>query len=237
MTTKELILYIIVILFAVGSLILGLTTDVFGLIEDEANVPLASAAIAIFVMLIGDRVTAVIRESSFQKGLNDTIQNIKRSTPNLYSITEFESSDIAMEYLCTRLQFTKLILNTKVSKDTIPPSRDIGVKYLVAIKSALNNGLVYKDIISPGFQDYANELAEFQTNAKGTYQFTLLDSINPTFLNFTILEYKNGERELIIGWATSQYMGTEQRAYAIKDSRVVAYFDSYYTALYTQSQL
>ena len=42
---------------------------------------------------------------------------------------------------------------------------------------------------------------------------------------------RNGDEELILGWATSKKRGTEQPAYKIRDNRVIAYFKDYHKDL------
>lgn len=236
MKIGELLTYIIATLLALFCLIGGLTTDFFGLVQEGPGASVASAVTAISLFVIGDRIASVLRGKYFVRNIEKIVHSITQSTPDLYCIIEFPSSDNAMVYLCSRLPFTKTVLNTKISKDAIPPRRDIGDKYVVAIKAALNDGIVYKDIVSTGFKGYAEDLSEYQSTVKGTYQFSLLDSNDPAFLNFIILEYKDNQEELIIGWATSPYVGTEQKAYMIRDRRIISYFKTYHAALYQQLQ-
>lgn len=228
----QVVTYAITTLLAAISLIGGLTTNFFGLVEEGLVVPIASASTAIFLFIIGDRVAMVFRDKSFSSNMEKIIPKIISSSPDLYSVTEFLSSDKAMEYLCSQLRFAKVVLNTKISKDAIPPRRDVGDEYLAAVKAALKAGLVYKDVVSPGFKDYAEDLLKYQAKETGTYQYTLLDSNDPAFLNFIVLEYESSDEEVIIGWATSPYIGTEQKAYSIRDRRLISYFRQYHAALY-----
>jgi hypothetical protein len=46
----------------------------------------------------------------------------------------------------------------------------------------------------------------------------------------------DSEEELLFGWANSTYMGSEQKAYLVRDKRVIGYFKQYHQSLFTPSQ-
>ncbi|MCD4708420.1 MAG: hypothetical protein K8S62_11875 [Candidatus Sabulitectum sp.] len=234
---KEFILYIIGILIAFAVIIIGLFLN-YGkqIIPESLTRILSSFLLSIFVILVTDKLSLRARDSNLDK-FHTKIQNHINTFPRSNLITEFHSSDEAMEYLCQRIPFATTIFNTRISKYNVRPKSQLDDRYSSTIKKGLKSGLSYKEIISPGFQERSVELNGYAKNSsEGTYFFSVADFEAPSFMNFTILEYKSGEKELIFGWATSILNGTENKAYKIVDTRVISYYLSFWYSLFPPSK-
>ena len=235
MAAWEIVAYALTAILSALSIIGGVSTDFFGLVEPGADAAVVSTGVAIVILLIGDRTAGWIRDKHFRDEVTAAVSNLARSLPSYYVIHEFASSDNAVQYICQRLPLARAAFNTKICRDAIPLSRDAGDKYMIAVRSALDVGVFYKDIVSPGYIDYAEELRHYQ--GKGQYHFRVLDTNVPSFLNFIALEYDQEDEEVIIGWATSKTSWTDERAYLVRDRRLVSYIKMYHTALFDQSQI
>ncbi len=75
-------------------------------------------------------------------------------------------------------------------------------------------------------------MKSYSAGKKGEYNYCLLENHPTSFINFIVIKYKNGDEELIIGWAITKKRGHEQAAYKIIDIRVIEYFKSYHGDLY-----
>jgi len=223
--------YIFTTLVSVISFILTVKSDFFGLIKDASASTMASLGLAILLFLIGERLTNAQSQRSFNNNLVNEIQKHLSSLPVANTITEFTSADLAMDYLCEKLPTAKIVWNTKISKDAISPRDAFASKYSKALREALKKGLVYKDILSPGFTEYASDIEQFCKNKPGKYLFKVVDVKLNSFINFIVIEHKNGEKELVFGWATSDLNGTESPAYRITDTRIVNYYVDYHKDL------
>ena len=223
-------IYIITIILSVLALFFSLSKNMFGLFDDPTHVQFASFAMALLIIFIGDRLASLLSGHTLLENISQMINDKFNKVPHINVIKEFSTSDDAMKYIASRVQDCKVILNTKISKEAIQPRRDIGLLYMNAVKKALKNGLVYRDIISPGFENYSEELKEYSVKCDGNYEYRLQESTSSSFLNFIILDFGD-EEELVLGWATSFYMGPAQKAFKIKDKRIISYFKGYHHSL------
>lgn len=228
-----LIIYIISIALSGIALFLGLSSNMFGLFKNPTSAQFASFATGIFIIIIGDRLASFLHDRDLLNKFSEKVMVCFRRVPHMNVIEEFTTSDDAMNYVASRIPDCRSILNTKISKDSIEPRRDVSLIYTKVLKKALKNGLSYRDIISPGFESYSNDLRQHSNECNGTYDYCIQKDISSSFLNFIVLHFKddNAEPELIIGWATSSIMGTDHKAFKIKDQRIINYFAMYHQSL------
>lgn len=242
-----LIVYIITIILTGVALFVGLSSNMFGLFDNQTKIQFASFASSVLILLIGDRLATLLSNRNLIQDhaqiIDNKIQDHALNIDNKFSeipqinvIKEFATSDDALLYLANRIQDSKVIMNTKISKEVIQYRQDVGSLFNSAIKKALKNGLIYRDLISPGFEDSSEKLKQYSDNCNGTYEYQIQDEITSSFLNFIILDYGD-EEELVFGWATSVYMGMEQKAYKVRDKRVISYFKDYHRSLFSNKGL
>jgi hypothetical protein len=225
------LVYFISVIFTVSSYILTIKNSFFGLISDPTTATLASLGFSILIFMIIEKISTFMEISNLKESINEEIDKKFSGIPIFNIITEYKTADEAMEYLCSKLPLANTILNTKISKDTIHVNNELGKRYKKTLKECIKNGLTYKDVISNGFEEYKTELELYSKGLTGKYICKNVDIDLSCFINFIILIYKNGEKELLIGWATSAYNGTEIPAYKISDSRIISYFEDYHMDL------
>jgi len=146
MSKREILIYVIGAVLFIASFFVGSTTGFFGYIQDPNQATLASLAFSIAVFVFTDRIAMSVRDSDNQASYEKTLTSLRNQISELFPITEFASSGAAMLYLCERIPHTIRVLNTKISRDAIPPPRDIAKQYQQAILKGIKKGLVYKDI-------------------------------------------------------------------------------------------
>jgi hypothetical protein len=229
----DIIGYILISTCSFVSFLLGISTDFFGLFPNPTNANFASLGMSLLILLIGDRITSGLRDRAAIRQVGDIVNKITSSVPLLDVINEFPNSNDALDYLCARLPYATAVLNTRVSDIGVAPRTTIDSKWGKTILRQVKAGLVFKDIVSPAFAEYAKKLAlDAGTFPTGKYEYAVLANTPPSFLNFIVLEYKNGDQEVLIGWAASVYKGMEQRAYKVRDKRMISYFRDYHGQLY-----
>ena len=225
---KEIIIYLASALVAVILMLVGLFTDLYPISDDLK--PLTSLSVAIFAFIVGERVANYIRE-------DNTIKSIRSQIPDkLTTIIRLNSLDEALDYLTYNIKRAEVLYNTRIEKtnekDRSPRKSEI------AFSNALNELIVEKDIelkevFSPKFRQSAVERLKLTKNI-GTYDARLIDIVPPSFLNFTIIDYGNDTKDLIIGWATCGIKSEiHQPSFVIHDNRIVEYFQDIFDAMYS----
>lgn len=232
---RDLLLYLLgLVIFAV-TLIVGIRTDVWGTVQDPSTAVLASLALSLGAFLVLDRIAAAMRDVSNYDRVASAIADLQGELPRAAGVFEFASSNDAMQELSSLIPNARLVLNTKVSKAAVMARSDVGQEYERAIEKGLRRGLTYRDVVSEGFVDYAESLTRYAEGKRGEYSYVVLREVAPVFLNFIVIEMPSGERQLIVGWATSAASGAEQKAFRLVDPRVIDYFVSYHAGLTSSS--
>lgn len=100
-------------------------------------------------------------------------------------------------------------------------------------ENVVNNGLHFKELVSRDF--WNSELREFQASLADNprYTVTLVD-FPPnleSILNFIILEFKDGRKEVWFGWVFSKYESKEQLCFQSDDASLVRFFEQWYRDL------
>ncbi len=234
----ETIVDIITLILSLFILIFGLTNYFFKLISDQLFFLLLSFLLSVGTIIIGNRLSLMIKEYKKDKEDKKFHQTILNSIQDINSIIEFPNSNTALEYLNSRIENAKFVLNTKISNSTEPEKFQAINEYKKKLKISLKNGLKYIDILTPTFKSYAQNLSDYTKNYKGTYKYKIINFEDKSILNFIILKYKNDDdEELIIGWiASSSFGGDEQKAYLIRDKRIIKYFRTYHTVLFNSKE-
>lgn len=224
---KEIIIYLVTILISLIMMLVGLFTNIYPV--DEGVKPLVSLTVSIFVVFIGERLANYTREEN-------SLKKFEKKLPNhLTQITQFYSLDEALGYLTFNLQRAEVIYNTRIEKlgEKNRKNRASETKYNEAIMNVISkHDVELNEVISLRFENSAKERLNL-TNENGTYNVRLINIVPPSFLNFTILDYGNNIKELIIGWATCGLKSEiHQPTFKIDDDRVIEYFQQIFDAMY-----
>ncbi len=227
----DIFIYLVTTLLAIVGLFIGLSTNLFWITNDPIKVQFGSFAFALVSIILGDRLVSYQKDKALMKIIKESLEKM----PIMDTIKQFSNCNEALEYISSRLHEATVVLNTRVSghlDDAAKKRNGFYNKNDLALKSALKGGLVFKDVVSEGFREFSSEIEQ---HCGSKYKHVVLKSTTPSFLNFTILDF-DSEEELLFGWANSTYMGSEQKAYLVRDKRVIGYFKQYHQSLFTPSQ-
>lgn len=110
--------------------------------------------------------------------------------------------------------------------------------YLNGIISVLTKQGVVRDIVSTAsvqlFKKYREEVIALARSGDIAYTLKEVDSKIP-FINYTILEFDNGDREVLFGWAYHGEFNHDSRVFRSKDKDVVSYYDKHFEFISTQA--
>lgn len=227
---KELATYCIGLLVTCITFIVTLQTQLFSFATDSDPIVaiLGSFCIATLAFLVTDRIACTVSHKQALDGVLKMLKSWHDELPHVSSsTTRFESSEKAFEYLCLRMPDALEVLNTKLSQHKEPPQGKFQNDYLATIKRCITKGLVYNDLVTIGLSEYAKDLKKYSASRNGTYKYCIVGTM-PSSINFTVLKFPQGEKELLIGWVTSKSLGMEQPAFKILDLRIIELFERYF---------
>jgi hypothetical protein len=101
------------------------------------------------------------------------------------------------------------------------------------VETALRKGLKFREVVTSQWATDADnlELLAQRANPQHRYRYTKLDADVPPFLNFTIIQDRDGNREVFCGWIITPIKGFEQPCLRFRDPRVVDYFLAWHNEL------
>lgn len=144
------------------------------------------------------------------------------------------SGDDAMLKLMEILQEGKarVMLNTRIlSPDISKWSFAIDSPWDIAVRQAVDSGLTFREVVSPADRELAQGRLEASKGKRGHYNAWILDHKLPSFLNFSIVHYKDGRKEVLFGWVVSVTHGYEGTVIRSTDSRIVITFERWHEEL------
>ena len=95
-------------------------------------------------------------------------------------------------------------------------------EWRAAARKAVERGTKIIDICSEDYEREATALIEDLKSAKGYYEALVLKGKVPVFLNFIVLEYRGGFKEVWFGWLMAQGYGDDQRFVRFNNPTVVS---------------
>ncbi len=168
---------------------------------------------------------AVLQQASLTEIPTDSIVNIP-TTPLKSENVESWSSEIGLIKLAERIQEADLVLNTRVVGRNVKENY-YTKKSLVweeAISTYVKAGGIFKEIVSSIFR---KEYELHQSEGEG-YQAEILDPKWSSFINFTVIHFKDGSKELWFGWLVHEHKGLEQPCFVLKDMGLVQFFENWF---------
>ena len=172
------------------------------------------------------------RFSDFHEETEALIRKIQSQTPQMPLFAVMSGDDALLE-LCFSLKRAKIALNTRMLSDDAEagyPSQ-VGKKYEATTKASVRAGLTLKDVVSNKWLPYCQSLSRELSNASGDYRGYHIGSSFPSFLNFIVLEYPEGHKEVFFGWAISPGRGFEQPCFRTNEVRLVQFFKNWHEDL------
>lgn len=179
-------------------------------IKEEPSLKIsATLSAAILGYLIGDKVFLVSRLLDLEEAvLGQLKSNVKYQ--------RFDSILGALHYVCENAHACRSIKNTRLEAAASVASsgkakqkiseQDIAI--MEAIKDGCQYTLIYESRRVPDIKYYLDEFNKLKVANKKPGQIFLyeIESGDLPLTQMTILEYKNGKREVLVGWAMGKFM-------------------------------
>ena len=238
------------LLYRFGGWVIGPIASVVYLIATNAKqsvIPgihpaIEAGALLIFIIVVAEKIAAEIRVGELDVKLAALSVRppilIGANTP-----TEVIGDDQnASKYVLTRLKGAEEISNTFIT--TLTPERQraiFGTDSTELIVSGvidhLRQGKTWNDIVSSQGLDRVQTISK-RIKAEGierrNYRACVLNGNCPT-LNFIILTFANGNKEVYFGWGFHEEMAVGN-VFRSKAPEIVQYFDKYFVALRAKSK-
>lgn len=167
----------------------------------------------------------------------DKIEKAIKSSPQ-YGILEKTSGEEALRLLSKRVLDAKVVQNTKLFP-TAPPtgySKDAMDKWHSALNKGVKSGLYFREVISSGWEEMAQERLEKWEKLKGEYEVTMINPCEIPSLNFTILKYRDNSEEVWFGWIMSPTYGFDRPCFISKEANLITVFENWFDALFSHGK-
>jgi ABC-type multidrug transport system fused ATPase/permease subunit len=158
---------------------------------------------------------------NFTDGLN---KRLKQELPHIQVLRAI-LADAALKEIAASLGDARVVRNTRILGDKLRGGyqSEEGREYArIFEKRLIRGGMIAYDVINTSWQDYARDLLAKVPDQH--YRCYVVANSLPSFLNFIVLEYADGERDVYFGWAISPTRGFEQVCFHTTENRVVSFF-------------
>jgi hypothetical protein len=186
--------------------------------------------LAAFYLQQEDAASAVARENVSLMG------QMISSIPHL-NLFSFHTGDEAMRLIANEFGRAHVALNTRIFHgDYNPTSNPAFASWDRSLRRGVRSGLSYKEVVSRGNCDLARERARSLRATVGSYDAVWIDYLLPSFMNFIVLEYPGGVKDVWFGWLVSQGAGFEQHVIRTTESRIVQLFEQWHRELFAHGK-
>jgi uncharacterized protein YpmB len=227
------------------SAILGLLSIIFGNklwtflgINDISLQASLISISSIFIIFFGFLISYFSLLSETQEKVielkTDLIAEIKSFLPHTDNFKVYNGTE-ALKIIAEKLNQTQLTLNTKLaSKDFDVDKFYVGGtdSFPKAVKSAVKNGMVFKEIAANYGVKMARELkADINSlkNVSGRYEGYEINIELNSMINFVILQFRDGTKEIWFGWLVSKGRDIDQSIYRSTDVRLIGLFETWHS--------
>lgn len=166
---------------------------------------------------------------------NDLVTEVINTMPHIQPFRCIPCEAAILE-ISAKLSRVKLVWNTRIVASAAPSGypNTVGKTWTDAVISGLQHGLHFRDVISSAWVDYCTELRDNINVEGGSYDAKVVGIDIPSFMNFIILEYIDGSKELYFGWALSPLYGFDQNSFLTTEGRLIHFFESLFSELWSQ---
>jgi len=105
-----------------------------------------------------------------------------------------------------------------------------------AVRESVRNGLTFREVLSAGNEPLALGRIDAADGGRGIYEASLLAYNLPSFLNFIILEGRDGSSEVWFGWIVSRTAGYEGTVVRTSEGRIVKLFEQWHSELFASGE-
>lgn len=225
MKQAELLIYVVTAIVGAAGLAFPLVfPQVFPSLGPDGQV-LLGFALSIFTLLVGDRLASAQREHASYARLDQKVSEIVQKLPDTYYLREIPFATDAMVYIADNLPRCKAVLNTRMAPEAIEAHGVARTMFGTAMKDSIRHGTRWRDVLSAQFEEAGQACLADLADAKGSYKYFLVDCSAPT-INFIVMDYGAGHREVVFGWIMSRLHQDDRPAYLSADQRLVRFFES-----------
>jgi hypothetical protein len=224
----------------VGGPVVALIVFVVGYWFDPASLPKGVSAFffSVLILMIGQwlvTVTEIQKTAVFSDRLYDAVKNYLH-------VTRAGSPEEALRYICQRLPALREVQNTRLnvpeeverSNEKLYES-DAFESLVKEIPWYCKRDLIWKDIgdqsALPLFRTLHGESTVAGKAPK--YKYKVLSHVEPQ-MNFILLEYRDGEKEVLFNW-DFRSAGQDPTVLISRDRHIVEMFTIHYTMLWRRA--
>jgi hypothetical protein len=238
----ELIAVVLALLFGMFGVWLGTYDPLWEKLSIEADLRGSlTTALSLFLMLSGFFIAFYLQHAGIQEQLLDIRKNLpaellaaSQSGPQV-DVFGVADGNQALRRLSERVKLAKVVLNTRITTGTsrFVTETDSLMTWERSIRAAVRSGTVFREIVSEGWKDLAMERAAELVRCKGLYEASCIAMPLPAVLNFIVLQYADGTKEVWFGWIMSSTYAFDQACIISSERRVVQLFENWHATLFS----
>lgn len=192
-----------------------------------ASGPVAASlgiGLSVTILLLGFLIALYFQQVDFQ-------DELRRAIPSL-TLFELFTGDEAMHNVARLFSSARVALNTRIFSGEFNPMENPGhYSWDRQLRAAVRNGLTFREVVSSGNLELVKDRKQKLRKSRGMYEAVIVDYEFDSFLNFVLLEFKDGSKEVWFGWLISTGAGFEQHVVRTTEKEVVHLFEVWHRDL------
>ncbi|WP_089924605.1 hypothetical protein [Lentzea albida] len=195
-----------------------------------------STGLAILFLCLGFLVAQYFQQEEFKAELERSLRaesaRLEAGLPAFGLLTR-QTGDEAMATLTGLVATARSVANTRISpsKVEVAARHGAGSAWDRALLAALQAGLAYREVVSPNHADLARSRRAAIAGSAGVYEAAVVRHLPSPFLNFIVVEQRDGTKEVWFGWLASRTSGFDGTVMRTGETHVVSLFERWHTEL------
>lgn len=209
--------------------------SIFGVVSQQERVG-ESTALAILFICLGFLLAVYLQQLDFKSDVlklqDEKLERLISAIPSIHIYSRY-SGDEAMVFIASLLPITKMALNTRIlTEEMNKTNHPVLSPWDNAVRSAVKNGLTFRDVVSKGNESIANGRSQAAIGGSGIYEASFVEHSLPSFMNFIVLEGRDGSLEVWFGWIVSKSAGYEGTVIRTGDAHIVQLFERWHREMF-----
>lgn len=241
---KQIIILIVTICFTVVSFLQGfIIWDYFGIKSELAKSSLTISS-SIFIMFIGFFLTFYDLLNSLRNDFillkNEIAEEVFSSVPNYDKLNSYTGTE-AILILSKKLSFAKLALNTRFTPQEFgrlySPETSVWNK---SICRHIKNGLQFREVSCYSGTDECHEMnksLKLIKGIKGSYKASQIDLNISSCINFIVLYFRDGTKEVWFGWILTKGKELEKICFKSSNGNLIDMFEDWHASLFNDGKI
>lgn len=204
---------------------------------DNSDIPTIARLLTIISSyLVTDTIIRTINNFKTIKSIESESSDIKTLLNKDFHVSHVGRSDFANDIVRDKIvSRASQVKNTVVASNMDFVSREShesGVALVYSEMLSRNDTNNWYDIVSENLKDLPryNHMSEKSINSGQLHKFVLHENSNVPLINFVLIEYPEGDKEVYFGWLYSDIHGLTD-VFQSSDSQLVNLFENYFLAL------